>query len=402
MSRTHFSNKHRLAMAGAAVAVVLLLLCLLNSNVFSFVSIDKADADTLELLHVVFRHGPRTPADTYPNDPHINQTFSPFGWGHITNNGKRELFGIGTWLRKRYADFLSPYYTPDAVHAQATGVARTHMTLQTVLASFFPPKDTPMEWHPKYNWQPVPVFSQPLNEDSLLLVRTPCPRYFEALSEVLELPNVKAEIEPYLDMLSELSLLTGMNLTQPEDVQSLYLTLLAEQEFGLKLPDWTKSYFPQQMQFLTDQSYIYNVYTSEMQKIKAGPFLQKMFTEMLEKRNDKLKPQERKMFIYTGHDTTVVNILSSLKIWKRQLPRYSVMTIFELHKNKDNGEYYVEVYFRSHAKAPIEKLTVPGCNFQCPLDKLIELSGDVLPNEPYDVRCASKNEGFTEPPLKGP
>lgn len=59
-------------------------------------------------------------------------------------------------------------------------------------------------------------------------MRTPCPRYFEALSEVLELPNVKAEIEPYLDMLSELSLLTGMNLTQPEDVQSLYLTLLAE------------------------------------------------------------------------------------------------------------------------------------------------------------------------------
>lgn len=99
------------------------------------------------------------------------------------------------------------------------------------------------------------------------------------------------------------------------------------------------------MQFLTDQSYIYNVYTSEMQKIKAGPFLQKMFTEMLEKRNDKLKPQERKMFIYTGHDTTVVNILSSLKIWKRQLPRYSIMTIFELHKNKDNGEYYVEVSY---------------------------------------------------------
>lgn len=53
MSRTHFSNKHRLVMAGVAVAVVLLILCLLSSNVFSFVTIDKADADTLELLHVV-------------------------------------------------------------------------------------------------------------------------------------------------------------------------------------------------------------------------------------------------------------------------------------------------------------------------------------------------------------
>lgn len=33
----------------------------------------------------VFRHGPRTPADTYPTDPHINETFYPYGWGHITN-----------------------------------------------------------------------------------------------------------------------------------------------------------------------------------------------------------------------------------------------------------------------------------------------------------------------------
>uniref|UniRef100_W8BS13 Venom acid phosphatase Acph-1 n=1 Tax=Ceratitis capitata TaxID=7213 RepID=W8BS13_CERCA len=402
MSRTHFSNKHRLAMTGAVVALIFFIFCLLSTNVFTFVAIDKADADTLQLLHVVFRHGPRTPADTYPNDPHINQTFYPFGWGHITNNGKRELFGMGTWLRKRYGDFLAPHYSPDAVYAQATGVPRTHMTLQTVMASFFPPRNTPMEWNAKYNWQPVPIFSQPLNEDSLLLVRTPCPRYFEALSEVLESPAVKAEIEPYTGMLAELSALSGLNITTPEDVQSLYLTLLAEQEFGLQLPQWTASYYPERMQFLTDQSYVYNVYTPEMQKIKAGPFLKKMFVEMLEKRDGKLKPSDRKLFIYTGHDTTVVNILASLKIWQRQLPRYSVMTMFELHKNQTSGEYYVEIYFRSNAKAPIEKLTIPGCDFQCPLDKLIELSADVVPTDADNDRCLSKNEGYTEPPLKGP
>lgn len=33
----------------------------------------------------LFRHGHRTPADTYPNDPHLNETFSPYGWGHLTN-----------------------------------------------------------------------------------------------------------------------------------------------------------------------------------------------------------------------------------------------------------------------------------------------------------------------------
>lgn len=31
------------------------------------------------------RHGIRTPASTYPNDPFINDTFYPTGWGQITN-----------------------------------------------------------------------------------------------------------------------------------------------------------------------------------------------------------------------------------------------------------------------------------------------------------------------------
>lgn len=32
-----------------------------------------------------FRHGARTPADTYPNDKYLNETFFPYGWGQLTN-----------------------------------------------------------------------------------------------------------------------------------------------------------------------------------------------------------------------------------------------------------------------------------------------------------------------------
>ncbi|XP_024945095.1 uncharacterized protein LOC107271895 isoform X4 [Cephus cinctus] len=41
--------------------------------------------DTLRLVTVVFRHGQRTPADTYPTDPHINDSMVPYGWGQLTN-----------------------------------------------------------------------------------------------------------------------------------------------------------------------------------------------------------------------------------------------------------------------------------------------------------------------------
>ncbi|XP_061395192.1 prostatic acid phosphatase-like [Musca vetustissima] len=174
-------------------------------------------------------------------------------------------------------------------------------------------------------------------------------------------------------------------------------------EFGLELPEWTKQYFPDKLQYLAEKSYIYNAYTREMQKIKAGPFLTKMFNEMKNKSQNALKPDGRKMFIYNGHDSTVVNIMQALQIWKRQLPRYSSMTMFELHKNKESGKYYVEIYFRNNPKDYQLPLTVPGCDFQCPLEKLIELSADVLIDNVRDAkRCNSKNEGFTEPPLRGP
>jgi len=41
------------------------------------------------------------------------------------------------------------------------------MSLQTTLASMFEPRGTPMEWNKHLNWQPIPIVSEPLDEDSV-------------------------------------------------------------------------------------------------------------------------------------------------------------------------------------------------------------------------------------------
>uniref|UniRef100_A0A0K8WDX4 Prostatic acid phosphatase n=2 Tax=Bactrocera latifrons TaxID=174628 RepID=A0A0K8WDX4_BACLA len=238
---------------------------------------------------------------------------------------------------------MEPHYSPEYVYAQSTASTRALMSMSTVLASFFPPRGTDMEWNTEYNWQPIPVFSEPLEEDSLLLVRTPCPRYFEAREEVFQIPKVKAELAEHEDLFQNLTKLAGVLIRNADDVNSLYNTLLAEQEFGYTLPAWTKDYFPEKMQFLAEQSFIYNAYTKEMQKIKGGPFLKKMFAEMLEKRNGKLSPGNRKLFVYAAHDWTVGNIMASLNLWEGQMLRFAVTLIFELHQNQQTGEYYIEV-----------------------------------------------------------
>uniref|UniRef100_A0A1B0CHJ3 Uncharacterized protein n=2 Tax=Lutzomyia longipalpis TaxID=7200 RepID=A0A1B0CHJ3_LUTLO len=42
----------------------------------NFVGREDPDKE-VALVHVLFRHGHRTPADTYPNDPYVNETFHP-------------------------------------------------------------------------------------------------------------------------------------------------------------------------------------------------------------------------------------------------------------------------------------------------------------------------------------
>lgn len=56
----------------------------------------------------LFRHGPRTPADTYPSDPHINETYHPYGWGQITNVRLKFIFNKTciTFMRCIFYDAL--------------------------------------------------------------------------------------------------------------------------------------------------------------------------------------------------------------------------------------------------------------------------------------------------------
>ncbi|XP_030388049.1 venom acid phosphatase Acph-1 [Scaptodrosophila lebanonensis] len=347
-------------------------------------------SSTLKLVHVLFRHGPRTPVSTYPNDPYINETYQPYGWGALTNNAKVELYKIGKQLRKRYKDFMAPYYVPDLLHAQSTTSPRTMMSLQMVLAGLFPPRNTPMEWNLMLDWQPIPVFAEPEETDIRLRMKVPCPRYDEAVLEVLNLPEVKMLHKQNADLLEKLTELTGLNVTYTHDVTNVFISLLAQENYGLKLPDWTKDYYPDKMLPLAAQSYLYDAYTPELRKLKGGFYLDHMYEQMQARANGNLEPSDRRMFLYCAHDWTVTNILSALGVWQPQMPRFSALIAFELHKNDDTGEYFVEIYFQNDPEGEPEQLQVPGCAKQCPLEKLLELSEHVLPDGSYEQLCRAK------------
>lgn len=234
-----------------------------------------------------------------------------------------------------------------------------------------------------------------------MLVRTPCPRYYEAVEEILTFPEVKAIIDENQQLFDELTKYTGMQIKTPDDIQSLYSTLRAETEYGLKLPAWTKEYYPDKLTNLTDLSYIFNIYTNELKQLKAGPFVQKITTEFQNKINGTLKSKDLQISLYTGHDSSITNVLSAFDVWELQFPTYGIMALFELVRDKKSGDVGVQMYLRNSATSGAVPLIIPDCGHFCPIEKFVEIAYKVIPDDRANA-CKPKNKDYVTPPPSGP
>jgi prostatic aicd phosphatase len=381
---------------GAMVCATIVFFAIIGFGVHS-----SADDDTkdLQLLHVILRHGARTPATTYPKDPYVTETFYPVGWGQLTNAGKLEMYNLGKFLRERYGKFLGPHYTPDEYYAQSTDSDRTKASVQTINAGLWPP-EVKQKWGP-IEWQPIPVHSEPLSQDHLLLVRKPCPQYHLELERVMDSEEIQDKLKAHQELFEELSDATGLKVKNFDDVMDIYSTLRAEESYNLTLPEWTKQYYPDKLLPPTIFSFVLNAYNDRLKRLKGGVLLKKLVSDWRSKVDGTIEPAQRKAFLYAGHDSTIVNILSALKVWDPQMPDYGITVLLELSRDKITNEYGVEVFLRNSTTTAPHRLMVPGCDEFCPLSKLVELTSDVIP-EDWDKECESDDPNYTPPPPKGP
>uniref|UniRef100_U5ES63 Putative lysosomal & prostatic acid phosphatase n=1 Tax=Corethrella appendiculata TaxID=1370023 RepID=U5ES63_9DIPT len=374
--------------------------CLLKSCVYS-ASIDysknKGDFGnsqdaTLRMVHVFLRHGERTPADTYPTDPYLNFTFPPFGLGALTSNGIQSMIDNGKWLRKRYQNLL-PKFNQQDIYAQCTDVSRTKKSTSLNLEGMFPLSET--------NNQQIPYTFQPLAEDTLLLVRTGCARYDEALQEVNNLPAIKKMMDDNKPLLKDLSFITNMSIVTPDDVQSLFSTLRSEvlYEPKLVLPKWTQDYYPDKLLPLTLESFRLNIYTDEMQRIKGGQFLKLLVNNWTSFIKNGYSDNARKFNLFLGHDSTSVNILAALGIWRNEFPDFGIGGIVELYEGK-NLKYFVKVYYKELGKEP-ELRKIPGCNEECTLEEFVNVRSKTISTD-LNKECIPKNPDATTAKPLGP
>ena len=139
------------------------------------------------------------------------------------------------------------------------------------------------------------------------------------------------------------------------------------------LPDWTISVFPDgKFDQLRKLSFIHDTLYEEMKKLKAGPFLSEIVSHYKNLTSQERKLETlKKMFLYSAHDITLTCILTGLGLYNNQPPPYTSMLIFNLF---DQDGMKVGISYRNNTDTSPYNLTLPGCDFLCPLERFMQIT----------------------------
>lgn len=214
------------------------------------------------------------------------------------------------------------------------------MSAESNLAGLYAPVETDV-WNPKIEWQPIPVHTVPEKSDNVLGGKKKCPRYEMELRKLIEDDEFKRynlQLKPIYDYVSNYS---GKNIRDIQELEYLYNTLFIENLYKFPLPQWTKEVFPGKLLPWAQLSFKIYCYTPTLQRLKVGLLLNEILSRFVNKTQGVLDPN-RKMWIYSGHDTTIANLLMALGAFDSHCPPYTAMILMELRRSKEIG-YYVSV-----------------------------------------------------------
>ena len=217
-------------------------------------------------------------------------------------------------------------------------------------------------------------------------MKKPCPAYEKELNNTYRSQYLKRIDEENKELYQYLSDNSGAKIDSILDLEYLYNTLDIEHDHNFKLPAWTKSVFPHKMKDLATLSLAVFTYTDTMKRLKGGPIVADIVHNMAKKVVRTLNPN-RKIFLYSGHDITLVSVLRALGFEERFKPDPGASLIVELHRPNDGGEHLVEILYLNNTETsdPVV-LKMSNCKDPCTLKEFLDITRPVIPDN-WDKEC---------------
>uniref|UniRef100_A0A8C0BY18 Lysosomal acid phosphatase n=1 Tax=Buteo japonicus TaxID=224669 RepID=A0A8C0BY18_9AVES len=213
---------------------------------------------------------------------------------------------------------------PWQIFIRSTDCDRTLMSAETNLAGLYPPEGQQM-FNPNISWQPIPVHTVPESE--------------ERQAHKMDLP---AWVTP--DVMTHLKQL---------------------KDFGFE--------------------FLFGIHNRVEKARLQGGVLLNHIRKNLTKAANVSAHQNLKLLAYSAHDTTLVALQMALDVYNKIQAPYASCHLFELYQ-EDDGNFSVEMFFRNESGKEPFPLTIPGCQHTCPLQRFLELTDPVVPQD-WEQEC---------------
>lgn len=258
------------------------------------------------------------------------------------------------------------------------------MSALSNLAGLFPPPKEDL-WNPNIPWQPIPVHTIPENLDHVLAAKRPCPLYAFTLKKYKNSPEYRELNKRFKPLYEYLTKHSGKKVESFTAVQNLYNTLWIEDLYNLTLPEWTKKVYPDgDMKWVAARSFATNTNTKTLARLKTGFLLRDIFERSKNKTMSLLSPN-RNMWVYSGHDTTIANILNTLGVFDLHSPPYRACILFELRLISDVP--YLKIFYKNSTDRNPAAINIPNCGQLCSLENMYKLYNSVLPTDHFVTEC---------------
>ncbi|CAD5122384.1 DgyrCDS10815 [Dimorphilus gyrociliatus] len=360
-------------------------ICLVSNIIF--LAFYPSNGASLKKVIVVFRHGDRSPIGTYKNDPYITEEYWPQGLLQLTQKGMYQEYNLGKFLKKRYMmneNLLNSTYKKSEIFVESTDTDRTLMSAQSVLNGLYPPVGNQI-WRKGLDWQPIPVHTTTYD---LILGDYECKALADAISETRKSKNFTETTKMYKKFINKINTNTGENYKTIEDISPFCDNAFCNSQHNNTLK-WLSH---EELEKCTDFVPAYDGWFQRGSEKKAKYGLGFFFANMSELfHNAKDHKIQRKLTLFSAHDTTIISFFYGLGAKFVAQPTYSSAVMTELWQDKN--EWQIKLAYRTlskDGKEIVKPVKVKGCSNSefCSFDEFMKIIDKVkLTRDEYNDAC---------------
>lgn len=306
---------------------------------------------TLISAILITRHGDRSPFDNIVN---VN-----YQWGtdltELTPIGMNQEYMLGSKLRKHYIEdlkFLDNSYKANTIYTLSSNSNRTILSAECLLMGLYPPGTGPeiAKEEPALpgRIQVIPVRSLP---DNSYMILTPYQTYLKILDKYVysskEWTDKQNELKPKFEVWEKI---LGNKVKTLGDVLTIGDVLIVAKQHKLPMPEGLSNEDVQEILQATSWGLAQQFKSESVSYLMGGELINTIIKNLKESSDSKYK---YKLTYYSGHDITILPVMSLLGSPLEESPGYAANIIIELYKDGASQFYVKVLYNGNYVKLPI-------------------------------------------------